>query len=220
MSAKIIKGGEVKKGEVREHREIDVMPESGGVLHKRVLDAREQAEKIIADAESDASRVRKEAEGILERAKSEREESIKKGFAEGESKGLAQVTEKLMHVEQLRETFYDQAEPEIIKLVLSIAEKVIGKLAEEHANVIRNVVHQALERAIGDRITVRLNPEDYKTIMESEHEFKDILDRTRRLMFREDEEISKGGCVVETEVGTIDARLETQLEAIRKALTA
>ena len=30
--------------------------------------------------------------------------------------------------------------------------------------------------------------------------------------------MSKGGCIVETEVGTIDARLETQLKAIKKAL--
>jgi flagellar biosynthesis/type III secretory pathway protein FliH len=37
-------------------------------------------------------------------------------------------------------------------------------------------------------------------------------------MFREDESIIPGGCIVETEVGTIDAQIDTQLKAIKKAL--
>ena len=46
--------------------------------------------------------------------------------------GLAQVTEKLIHLERLREKFYEGAEPEMIKLVVSIAEKVIGRIAAEN----------------------------------------------------------------------------------------
>ena len=95
---------------------------------------------------------------------------------------------------------------------------VIGRIAAENPDLIRSVVRQALERVLGDRITVSLSPEDYRSLVAGEHEFKDVIDRTKRLMFREDETVAKGGCVVETEVGTIDARIETQLEAIRKAL--
>ncbi|PIU55892.1 MAG: flagellar assembly protein FliH, partial [Deltaproteobacteria bacterium CG07_land_8_20_14_0_80_38_7] len=83
---------------------------------------------------------------------------------------------------------------------------------------IQDVVRQALERSLGDRITVRLNPQDYKTIIENQFEFKDVLDRTKRLHFKEDDTIAQGGCIVETEVGTIDAQIQTQMEAIRKAL--
>jgi flagellar biosynthesis/type III secretory pathway protein FliH len=35
---------------------------------------------------------------------------------------------------------------------------------------------------------------------------------------KEDEQIPPGGCVVETEMGAVDARLETQMTAIKKAL--
>lgn len=221
MTSKIIKGSRASgEGAEQARRSAEIYPEEGGVVHKRVLDAREKAEAILGAATEEAEKIRLDAKAVLEKARVDREAAVKKGYAEGESKGLAQVTEKLLHLERLREKFYDDAEPEMIKLVASIAEKVIGRIAAENTDLIRSVVRQALERALGDRITVSVNPEDYRTLMEGEHEFKETLDRTKRLIFREDESVSKGGCVVETEVGTIDARIETQLEAIRKALVS
>lgn len=226
MSGKILKGGEIKKKEegpqpsAQSHRDVDMLPDSGGVVHRKVMDASQEARRILTEAEAEAARLREEAKNILVDAEKQRQESIRQGYASGESKGLSQVTEKLMHVERLREKFYDDAEKEVIELVLEIAEKVIGKLVAENSDTIRAVVHQALESALGDRIIVRLNPEDHRMIMAGEHEFRDVIDKTRRLSFREDESVGKGGCVVETEVGTIDAQLETQLGAIRKALTA
>ncbi len=210
---KIIKGGSDSA-----HRSVDLYPEEGGVVHKRVLDAREKAQAILAEAEGEAARIKTKAEEVLAKAVADREAALKKGYAEGESKGLSLVTEKLMKLEAIRERFYGNAEPEMIRLVMDIAEKVIGRIAAENPDLIRSVVRQALERALGDRITVSLNPEDYRSLMSGEHEFGDVVDRTKRLMFREDEAVAKGGCVVETEVGTIDARIETQLAAIRKAL--
>lgn len=218
MNSKIIKGGQKVSESSSRQDVVNSYPEEGAVVHKRVLDAREKANEIIAAAEAGASQIRDEARKVLEQAKLDRDASIKKGYAEGESKGLAQVTEKLMRLEETKTRFYESIEPEVIKLVLLIAEKVIGRMASENPDLIKSVVHQALEHALGDRITVNLNPEDHKALMSGDHEFKDVVDRTKRLMFRADESIERGGCVVETEVGTIDARLETQLKAIRKAL--
>ncbi|MFH1829443.1 MAG: FliH/SctL family protein [Pseudomonadota bacterium] len=217
----------VKKSELKEKPGIapktrasaaDLIVDSSGIVHKKVLDASEEAGRILRDAEAKAVRITEESRKVLLDAEVKREDAIKKGYAEGESKGLAQVTEKLLNVEGIKERFYNEAEPQVMKLVMSIAEKVIGRIVLENQDMIRSVVHQALEKVIGDRITVKLNPEDYKRIMEADHEFRDVVDRTRRLMFREDESITRGGCIVETEVGTIDAQIDTQLAAIRKAL--
>ena len=223
--AKIVKRGDTKKGAnagglppVSRPASVDLFPESGGVVHKRVLDAREKALQILAQAQAEATRIRDEAKRVLEDTKVKREKSIKKGYAEGESKGLAQVTEKLIRLQRLREEFYQQAEPEVMRLVMSIAEKVIGQIVEENPKLIRSVIKKALERSLGDRIVVRLNPEDYKVATAEESEFREVIDRTKRIVFRQDDTIVKGGCVVETEVGTIDAQIETQLKAIRKAL--
>lgn len=214
MTAKIVKGGGKKPG----GGSIDMLEESGGVVHKRVMDAREKANRIIAAAEGEALKIKAEAEKILADAKKKVQDELKRGYAEGESKGLAKVTEKLMDLERLKEKFYEGAEPEVIRLSMSVAEKVIGRLAAENIELVKNVVRQAFEKTLGDRVVLRLNPEDYRCIMESGYDFKELLDRTKRLTLREDETITKGGCIVESEVGTIDARLEPQIEAIRKAL--
>lgn len=195
----------------------DAVPDKG-VMHRRVIVAKEEAAKVVAKANEVAERIRKDAEKVLEDAKRGHDEAIKKGFASGEAKGLSSVTEKLLALKELKENFYAGAEPEVIKLVMEIAEKVIGSLALKNDEMIRNIVHMALEKALGDRITVRVNPADHKNIMKEDSSLRDVLDRTKRLTFREDDSISKGGCIVETEVGTIDAQLETQLQAIRKAL--
>lgn len=221
---KIVKKSEVdKKRGVRPHGATsrgaaELIPDSGGIVHRKVIDAGKEAERILSQAEADARQVREEAEKMLKDSEARAHEAVKKGYAEGESKGLAQVTEKLMSLERIKGEFYQNAEPDVIKLVMSIAEKVIGRIVLENKEMIRSVVHQALEKAIGDRITVKLNPIDYKQIMEGDHEFRDVIDRTRRLIFREDESVLQGGCVVETEVGTIDAQIDTQLKAIKKAL--
>jgi len=226
MTGKIVKGTEFEKKRSLEeeiktskpHQPLDFASEGGGVIDRKTLEARQRADRIITDAEAEAKKIRERAQKVLSEVEAVREKARREGFAAGESKGLSQVTEKLVHLEALKEKFYKESEGEIIRLVIALAEKVIGKIAEERPEVIRNVVRQALERSLGDRITVRVNPEDYKTITAGGYEFRDVLDRTKRLHFKEDETVAKGGCIVETEVGTIDAQIETQMEAIRKAL--
>lgn len=197
----------------------DIMPsEGGGILNKKVLDASQRARDIVEEATKEADSIRAEARGFLSQVKGELEKARKNGYAGGKEEGLASVAEQVFGLSIVREKFYANAEPEILKLVMIIAEKVIGKMVHENEGAIKSIVHQAVDSAIGERITVRLNPEDHKIITADDFEFRDIFDRTKRIAFKEDETIRKGGCVVETEVGTIDARLETQLKAIKKAL--
>jgi flagellar assembly protein FliH len=222
MTAKIVKSKDIQRrtglSEKPAHKHMNVDAEGGGVLDRRVISAVDKAEKIITEAEAEAASIRGEAEKIKNDIEKAREKARKEGFSAGEAEGKARTTEALVALENKRERFYADAEPEIIKLSVAIAEKVIGTVASERPDVVKDVVRQALERSIGDRIVVRLNPQDYATVMSENYEFKDVIDRTKRIMFKEDEAIVKGGCIVETEVGTIDAQLETQMEAIKKAL--
>ena len=199
-------------------RTVSVAPTKGGVVGKKVLAAQGKAEKILADAQNEAKKILEEAQAVLANAEQVREQNSKEGYAKGEAKGLAQVTEQLIKLQELKQTFYDNAEPEVIKLVMSISEKVIGQIVNENPHVVENVVRQGLERSLGDRITIKVNPEDYKTLLAKQVDFKDMHDRSKRLILKEDENIARGGCTIETEVGTLDAQIETQLEAIKKAL--
>ncbi|OGQ21558.1 MAG: hypothetical protein A3I05_03395 [Deltaproteobacteria bacterium RIFCSPLOWO2_02_FULL_44_10] len=224
--SKVIKGREFEEQQAAKgaviapvHPKLPVTSSKDGVLRHRVISASAEAEKILLHASQEADRIREEAKKVLNEVETVREEARRKGYAEGEAKGLAQVSEQLIALHHLKEKFYEEAEPEVMKLVLSIAEKIIGNLVSEHSDAVKHVVKESLEKAIGDQIVVRVNPEDYQTILSSEGEFRKVIDRTRRLVFKEDDSILKGGCIVETEVGTIDAQIETQLQAIKKALS-
>lgn len=194
-----------------------VLMDSGGVLNRKTLDASAKADKIFAAAEAEADRIRNEAAKVLAEVEGVREAARKEGFAEGREEGMAQATELATKLEALKGAFYQNAEAEIISLVMEIAEKVIGRMVQDHREAIISIVRQAVESALGDRVTIRLNPEDYKKVHTQIKVLQENLDKSRRLVFKEDDTISAGGCVVETEVGMIDAQLETQLRAIRKA---
>ena len=227
MRKKVLKSKDVSKHFGLEEKvksgsqtsQVDLLPGSGGgILNKKVLDARLKAQVVIDEAKKEANDIKSDAESLLSQVGDELKKAKDRGYSEGREEGLASVTEKLTQFEKIKEEFYKNAEENTIKLVMMIAEKVIGKIVQESSSAIKSIVAQAVDSALGDRILVKVSPKDYKAVVAAEPAFKEKLDRTKRITFKEDESIEQGGCIVETEVGTIDARLETQLKAIRKAL--
>lgn len=210
MSAKIIKGENFPV-------ETSFAPDKG-VIRKEELQAQGKAQAILQEAYEAANKIREEAAALKAKVEKEMEAAKKRGFQEGKEEGLQSLIQELFKAKELKEKFYAEAEPQILKLVMAIAEKVLGEVASKQTEAIRSIVAQALEKALGDRIVVRLHPDDYKRLKDLEPKFREQLEKTRHLYFKEDEVIQKGGCVVETEIGTIDAQLETQLKAVKKAL--
>lgn len=190
----------------------------GGVVTKGELSARHGAEAVIAVAQKEAEAILLEAQQVLSQVHQKQEEAKQKGFEEGKEQGMGEVTEEVVRARVLKEKFLEENEPEILRLVVSIAEKVIGQTVLQHKDVFREVIRQALEKSLGDRIVVRVHPEDLARLTSEDLTFKGVLDKTRQIHFREDASIERGGCIVETEIGTIDAQLEVQLKAIKKAL--
>ena len=217
MSGKILKGTEI--GKKLEQQGGSLLPPvtHQGVVRKEELKARDQSQVIIDDARKEARKILEEANQLKARVEKEMEESKCQGYEEGKAQGLEEFTKEILSAKELKEKFHADAEPEIVKLVLNIAEKVIGEMVLKHKEAIQSIIHQALGRSLGERIVVRLHPDDWKRIQDEEKMFKEKLDKTKHLHFKEDDTIQRGGCVIATEVGTIDAQLETQLKAIRKA---
>jgi flagellar assembly protein FliH len=195
----------------------NIAQELGGVVNRRFLEAQDQAAVILNEAKAEAQHIRAEAKALLAEVDGVKAQARDEGRRAGEDEGRASVTQLVGELERLKEEFYNTAEPEVIKLVMQCAQKVIGTLVESHQETIQAIVQQAIAASIGDHITIRVSSEDYATITAHENDFRALLDRTKRLHIKEDDTITTGGCVVETEVGTIDAQLETQLEALRKA---
>lgn len=224
--AKIVKGTDYKsKMNLQDRIESDLpsstispVPGLGGVIDREVLGAGEQAKAIIADAKQDAVRVKVEAQELLAQVHEEMERSKQAGYDAGYQEGVQQGLELLVRVKELRAKLFSDNEREMVRLIFAIAEKIIGREFSENDKAIMNVIRLAVSDAVGEKITIRLSPQDNENIKKNEKELYQQIEAGKTLIFREDDTIKAGGCTVETEIGTIDAQLDTQLNAIKKAL--
>jgi len=191
---------------------------TGGVIDKEVLKAGDKAKAVIKSAQQDAANIREEAKALLAKVGEEMERAKQKGFARGKQEGLENVLEMLIRVKELRAKLFTDNEKEIVRLVFEIAKKVIGREFNQNDKAIMNLIRLALTDAVGDKIIVRLNPKDYEIVKKNEKELTEAVETGTTLHFKEDLDVQPGGCVVDTDIGSIDAQLDTQLHAIKKAL--
>ncbi len=190
---------------------------------KSVQDAGENSRRIIEEAEAGAEKIRTEAE---QDARVELEQARKEGFEEGREAGYR---EGLDEAERLAEQFQrvldkaiekrtaiiEESETQIIELVLMIARKVVKVISENQKNVVINNVIQALRKLKSrGEVLVRVNLEDVELASERIKDFIRMAENVRSVTVVEDSTVDKGGCIIETDFGEIDARISSQLKEI------
>ncbi|MBU8849545.1 MAG: hypothetical protein KOO65_09625 [Desulfobacterales bacterium] len=162
---------------------------------------------------------------IEEKIKNAEKEAYGKGFSKGKTEGInrkqkelalaAESLAKLIkELKVLKEDFLKDSEKEIIDLVFSIAGSVIHKEVKTDKEIVLSVLSDAM-RTIQEKknVSIRLNPEDYRYITEAKSDF---LDSFGDILIEQDKEINQGGAVIKTHLGTLDARLDQQLNKIRE----
>ncbi len=183
------------------------------VIKNQIIKARVEARKIIGEAENSAEKIRREAA-------IESEEKLKEAFQKGTDDALAEFEQTLLEIKEIREKVLRETEKDILKLAVRLAEKIVGREIEEDQTAIRDIVSAALLNARQkERITIRVNPADLSKVQNETEQFKSIA-QTKFLDFVADPRVEKGGCLIESEVGTVDARLETQFRVLERALLA
>ncbi len=176
-----------------------------------VYEAAEGARDILSAAQAEAQRVRSEAEAERERVRAAAIEA-------GRQEGLAQMTRLVALAAEERDRFLEASERELLRLSVYVAEKILRREVARDTPVVL-IAAGALEEARQRRVVLlRFHPDDANTLRAAERRLAAILRRAPAIGFREDPAVSRGGVVIETEAGTIDAQLETQLEALRSAL--
>ncbi|MCF7928032.1 MAG: flagellar assembly protein FliH [Spirochaetales bacterium] len=179
-------------------------------------EARQKAEGIVAEAEE-------KAEGIRQDAYSEGyEEGRKEGYSSGEQE-VQRLVERLQvilsKVIEKRGRIIDESETQLVNLVLLIAKKVVKVISENQKNVVINNVIQALRKmkTRGD-VVIRVNLADLKLTTEHTKDFMQMVEKVKSVTVMEDSTVDKGGCIVETDFGEIDARISSQLHEIEEKI--
>jgi flagellar assembly protein FliH len=121
----------------------------------------------------------------------------------------------------LKRITLEKMEEEIVRLSLAVAEKVIHLEAATNREVIRGVLKEAI-KGIGDRenMKIRVHPQDFHFMIEIKNDFLQSFDGIRNMTFAEDESIQRGGAIIETVCGEVDARLDQQYNEVKAAMTA
>jgi len=182
------------------------------IAKKDVVEARAAARSLRAEAEEQAT-------GIIDQARREAEELRQKGYEEGYQEGLGQYTEQTTSALMQIESYRAQVEPEYIRLVSSCVERIIGEELKLNPEAVIGVVRSALKDAVQQReVNVRIHPDDVAALRKHQRRLVDALARANTIEVREDATVARGGCIIMTELGTIDASLERQLVALQTVL--
>lgn len=161
-------------------------------------------------------------EEALQRAEAAYEEGLREGRREAEVE-LASVTEGLakglIGVARMREELFHDAEEDLLKLAVALARTIVLKEITLDPSILARVVQEAVEVVAGcDEVVVRLNPEEHEVVAQS-REFAQLSSEKRRITLKGDPAVERGGCLVETVRGNVDARLESQLEEMYRRLS-
>lgn len=174
--------------------------------------ARDEAAQIVANAEAQSA--------AIEQAARDRARAEVRAELEIESQTqIADLREQLAatiaEISNVKETVAAQAETELVELALEIAKKIVGREVTFDREIAFTLVKVSLSRLQTHAAArVHLHPEDFAFVQAQ----RERLNYHGALEIIEDRSIDLGGCLVKTETGDIDARIDSQFEEIAHGL--
>ncbi len=140
--------------------------------------------------------------------------------AETRLQETAQVLAALLgEVSRLKKSIINNSIQDMLRLVFAISKKVILKEIATDEKIIIDVINQALHSAIkSEELHIKVNPEDFSLVNEQKPLFLASISGLENISFESDPQINRGGCLLESSLGQVDATLETKLDEIHQQL--
>lgn len=189
----------------------------GHVLPGEEVTAHADAAAIRLAAQEDAERLRVKAEE--DRAEARRA-GYEAGFAAGRQEGLASVSEVLVRARAEAEGLRRAAQDSAVALARRMAEKIVGHAVTLAPSLLADMVGRALTetRARSGAVVVRLHPQDLEVVARERPRLVSRVANQVEVRLTADPGVERNGCIIDSPVGRLDARLATQLDALERAL--
>ena len=214
----------VKKAEEAAFAEVKRQTDQAQIIKS---DAEQAASKIIEDAKLEAERIIQEANVEKENIKATaHQDGYKEGHEQGFMEGQNEVNRLVERVHKIvesvmvrREEILCETEQQIVELVLLMTRKVVKIISENQKTVVLSNVLAALKKIrTRGNITLRVNTEDLKLTTAHVDEFIKRIENVNGISVIEDSSVDRGGCIVETDFGAIDARISSQLAELESKI--
>lgn len=193
-----------------EQDEIHLAPETKVVpaeAYSKLVDAASIVAKTKEEEISYRTLVAKECETLKELA-------AEAGFEEGLKRWNSQLELLETEIKKVRH----EMENALVPFALTAVKKIIGKELETHPDTIVDIVANALKTVLQHRrITIYVNQLDIEQLEAQRPRLKSLFEHLESLSIASREDIQQGGCIIETEAGIINAKLENQLLALEAA---
>lgn len=172
--------------------------------------ARKEANGLIAEAQVRAAEIERAAR---ERGRAEAQAQAQVELERAVEELRARLTASLGELAGLRRQLAARAERDLVQLALAIAKKIVQREVKVDHEVALTLTRVALGR-LHNRAgaTVRLHPDDYAYVLAH----RERLNSEAAIELVEDAAVGPGGCIVQSEMGEIDARIEQQFAEIEQ----
>ncbi|HPZ77094.1 MAG TPA: FliH/SctL family protein [Thermosynergistes sp.] len=195
----------------------------------------EERKRLEAERRNMTLKISQEAEKLREKALREGyEEGYRRGAEQGKIEAIEAVREenikKISSLVGLLESIHEELKNSLDVLLLAneaklvrLWEKILSRLLFQRASLDEGLVLRVLKEILArasdrERILIYLNPSDLTYAESHSDELAELLRGVKHLEFIPDDNVDKGSCVVETNLGVYDARWRTQLEQISQEL--
>lgn len=189
---------------------------TGSIVPAERVRALRDADEIVAEA-------RRHAEAIVEAARAGARELEVATKARAAAEARSEAAALLVAAGAERQRMLGAVQADVVVLATEIARKIIHRELELDPELAIGLCASALRQvALARAVTLRVNPDDLAAVgaRSAYDALATVLDDGASLKVVADATVGRGGCVVESDMGRIDARLETQLAAIERALMA
>ena len=114
---------------------------------------------------------------------------------------------------------YPKVEREMIEMVIQLAKKVIHYELSTREDSVQEMIQLAVQSVLDkESMIIKINPDDKGYAESFRPELHQLFGDIKNITFEAHSGIERGGCMIETNFGTIDARLEKLDEQIDKIL--
>lgn len=179
----------------------------------RVMKAEEYA--TFLEAEQIINIAREQAQQIVEQAKEAYEQEKQRGYQDGLDESKVDQADQMLKVVSRTINYLSDIEHTMADILLSGVKKIIGEFDQEHLAI--SLVRNALQHVRNEKqVSIRIPPSQYNMV---KARLNDILTDYKGVGFVDlvaDQRLSTGDCIMESEIGVVDASVDVQLRALQK----
>ncbi|MDF2557295.1 MAG: flagellar assembly protein FliH [Bacillales bacterium] len=207
-----------------------------------IREANEKAQSIIESAEESAFSIKEVAQQQVNklwatfREESEtlkleaKEQGFQEGFEVGRQEAEALIKQEYLEIidqaKKMMEQAYEQkrviiseAEPFLLELSTAIARQIIKQELTDYPDKFVGLIKQHILRAKErECVSVCIHPDDYEFMQSQRAQLVAVVNGETEIKIIPDPTVSSKGCVIRTEYGSVDARIDIQIEEIKKLI--